>query len=149
MLPLLKRSASGRIANVSTGLGSLTHNGDPSWAFAGVRFIGYNASKAALNMLTVQLAAELKDAGIKVNSADPGFTATDLNGQRGNQTIPEGAAAELREMQHTVQLAKQEVERMEANQSPDPRQPPIGDPPLDPDREDDDDDEDEDECVTA
>jgi NAD(P)-dependent dehydrogenase (short-subunit alcohol dehydrogenase family) len=47
-------------------------------------------------MLTIQLAAELKDAGIKVNSADPGFTATDLNGQRGNQTIPEGAAVAIR-----------------------------------------------------
>jgi NAD(P)-dependent dehydrogenase (short-subunit alcohol dehydrogenase family) len=96
MLPLLKRSASGRIVNVSSGLGSLTHNGDPNWEFAGVKFIGYNASKAALNMLTVQLAAELKDTGIKVNSADPGFTATDLNGHRGNQTIPEGAAAAIR-----------------------------------------------------
>jgi NAD(P)-dependent dehydrogenase (short-subunit alcohol dehydrogenase family) len=96
MLPLLKRSASGRIVNVSSGLGSLTHNGDPVWEFAGVKFIGYNASKAALNMLTIQLAAELKDVGIKVNSADPGFTATDLNGQRGNQTIPEGAAVAIR-----------------------------------------------------
>jgi len=44
-------------------------------------------------MLTVVLAAELKDAGIKVNAADPGYTATDLNGRRGTQTIPEGAAA--------------------------------------------------------
>jgi NAD(P)-dependent dehydrogenase (short-subunit alcohol dehydrogenase family) len=47
-------------------------------------------------MLTVQLAAELKDSGIKVNSADPGYTATDLNGHRGRQTIPEGAAAAIR-----------------------------------------------------
>ena len=47
-------------------------------------------------MLTVQLAAELKDVGIKVNSADPGYTATDLNGHRGQQTIPEGAAAAVR-----------------------------------------------------
>jgi NAD(P)-dependent dehydrogenase (short-subunit alcohol dehydrogenase family) len=57
---------------------------------------GYGASKAALNMLTVQLAAELKDSGIKVNSADTGYTATDLNGHRGRQTIPEGAAAAIR-----------------------------------------------------
>ena len=55
--------------------------------------MGYNASKAALNMLTVQLAAELRDTGIKVNSADPGFTATDLNDHRGYQTVPQGAAA--------------------------------------------------------
>jgi NAD(P)-dependent dehydrogenase (short-subunit alcohol dehydrogenase family) len=47
-------------------------------------------------MLTVQLAAELREAGIKVNAADPGFTATDLNDHRGYQTIPEGAAAAVR-----------------------------------------------------
>src|SRR3984885_13707653 len=47
-------------------------------------------------MLTVQLAAELRDSGIKVNSADPGYTATDLNGRRGLKTIPEGAAAAVR-----------------------------------------------------
>jgi NAD(P)-dependent dehydrogenase (short-subunit alcohol dehydrogenase family) len=46
------------------------------------RAIGYGASKAAVNMLTVQLAAELKDTGIKVNSADPRYTATALNGHR-------------------------------------------------------------------
>ena len=96
MLPLLKRSASGRIVNLSSSLGSLTQIGDPTSEFASFRFIGYGASKAALNMLTVQLAAELRDSGIKVNSADPGYTATDLNGRRGGQTIPEGAAAAIR-----------------------------------------------------
>jgi NAD(P)-dependent dehydrogenase (short-subunit alcohol dehydrogenase family) len=83
MLPLLKRSPSGRIVNVSSGLGSLAYNSDPNSEYAAYRFIGYNTSKAALNMLTVQLAAELKDLGIKVNSADPGYTATDLNRHRG------------------------------------------------------------------
>jgi NAD(P)-dependent dehydrogenase (short-subunit alcohol dehydrogenase family) len=96
MLPLLRKSATGRIVNVSSGLGSLTHNGDPAWEFARAKFLGYNASKSALNMLTVQLAAELKDSGIKVNSADPGFTATDLNSHRGHQSIPQGAAAAIR-----------------------------------------------------
>jgi NAD(P)-dependent dehydrogenase (short-subunit alcohol dehydrogenase family) len=89
MLPLLERSASGRIVNVSSGLGSLTQIGDPSSESAAFRFIGYGGSKAALNMLTVQLAAE-------VNLADPGYTATDLNGHRGRQTIAEGAAAAIR-----------------------------------------------------
>jgi NAD(P)-dependent dehydrogenase (short-subunit alcohol dehydrogenase family) len=42
-------------------------------------------------MLTVQLAYELRDTAIKVNSADPGYTATDLNGHRGAQTVAEGA----------------------------------------------------------
>ena len=47
-------------------------------------------------MLIVQLAAELRNTSIKVNSADPGLTATDLNAHRGRQTIPEGAAAAVR-----------------------------------------------------
>jgi NAD(P)-dependent dehydrogenase (short-subunit alcohol dehydrogenase family) len=96
MLPLLRKSSAGRIVNLSSGLGSLTHNGDPTWEFAQAKFLGYNASKSALNMLTVQLAAELKDTGIKVNSADPGFTATNLNNHRGHQTIPQGATAAIR-----------------------------------------------------
>lgn len=96
LLPLLKKSASGRIVNVSSGLGSITLNNDPAWEFAAVKFLGYNGSKAALNMFTVLLAAELKDHGIKVNAADPGYTATDLNGHSGHQTIPEGAAEAIR-----------------------------------------------------
>lgn len=96
MLPLLRKSDAGRIVNVSSGLGSIALNGDPDWEFASVKFVGYNASKAALNMLTVQLAAELRDSGIKVNSANPGFTATDLNQHRGYQTIEQGAAEAIR-----------------------------------------------------
>jgi NAD(P)-dependent dehydrogenase (short-subunit alcohol dehydrogenase family) len=96
MLPLLRRSPAGRIGNVSSGLGSLAQNADPGWAFAQVKFLGYNASKAALNMLTVQLAFELKDTPIKVNSADPGYTATDLNDHRGTQKEEEGAAEAVR-----------------------------------------------------
>ena len=47
-------------------------------------------------MLSVQLAYELRNTAIKVNSADPGYTATDLNGHRGHQTVPQGAAATIR-----------------------------------------------------
>jgi hypothetical protein len=47
-------------------------------------------------MLRVQLAYLLRDTAIKVNSADPGYTATDLNGHRGTQTVPEGAAEAIR-----------------------------------------------------
>ena len=96
MLPLLRKSDAGRIVNVSSGLGSITLNGDPAWEFASVKLLGYNASKAALNMLTVQLAAELRDTPIKVNSANPGFTATDLNQHRGYQTVEQGAAEAIR-----------------------------------------------------
>ncbi|MGO8790505.1 MAG: SDR family oxidoreductase [Terriglobia bacterium] len=96
MLPLLRKAPSGRIVNVSSGLGSLTKNADPNHPYAATKLIGYSASKVALNMFTVQLAYELRDTAIKVNSADPGYTATDLNGHLGTQTIPEGAAEAIR-----------------------------------------------------
>ena len=96
MLPLVRNAPAGRIVNVSSGLGSLTFHSDPEWEYAPVKFIGYSASKAALNMLTVQLAYELRDSPIKVNSADPGYTATDLNGNRGTQTVEQGAAETVR-----------------------------------------------------
>jgi len=96
MLPLLRRATSANIINVSSGLGSLTKSGDPAWTHVAAKFLGYAASKAALNMLTVQLAYELRDTSIKVNSVDPGYTATDLNQHRGTQTIPEGAAEIVR-----------------------------------------------------
>ena len=96
MLPLLRKARSGRIVNVSSGLGSLAQNGDPDYPSAAVKLIGYSAAKAALNMLSVQLAYELRNTAIKVNSADPGYTATDLNGHRGHQTVPQGAAATIR-----------------------------------------------------
>ncbi|MDH5824651.1 SDR family oxidoreductase [Luteimonas sp. RD2P54] len=93
MLPLLRRSRAGRIVNVSSSLASLKLNGDPSWEAYDVKLIGYNASKTALNMLTVQLAAELRDSGIVVQSICPGLTATDLNGHAGDRSPAEGAKA--------------------------------------------------------
>ena len=97
MLPLVRKAPSGRIVMVSSGLGSLTLNADPSWVFTGVKRLGYNGSKAILNMLTVQLAWELKDTPIKVSTVNPGFTATDLNSNRGTQTVEEGAAETVRQ----------------------------------------------------
>lgn len=90
-LPLLKKSEAGRIVNMSSGLGSLTDNSDPDWAFAAVKPLAYNSSKAALNMMTVIWAAQLKDTPIKVNSADPGYVATDLNHNSGPRTVAQGA----------------------------------------------------------
>jgi NAD(P)-dependent dehydrogenase (short-subunit alcohol dehydrogenase family) len=96
MLPLIRKSAAGRIVNVSSELGSITGFGDPNWKFASVKFIGYCSSKAAMNMMTAQLAAELRDTKIKVNSVNPGYTATDLNNNQGTQTIEEGSAETIR-----------------------------------------------------
>jgi NAD(P)-dependent dehydrogenase (short-subunit alcohol dehydrogenase family) len=91
LLPLVKQAAAGRIVNVSSPLGSLTLVGQHDWGL-----LGYSASKAALNMLTVQLAYELRDTAIKVNSAAPGYTATDLNGFAGTDTPAQGAAEAIR-----------------------------------------------------
>ncbi len=96
LLPLLKKSAAGRIVNMSSGLGSLTQNSDPAWEFAGAKPLAYNSSKAALNMITVLLAAEFKDTALKINAADPGFTATDLNQHRGTRTVEQGATIAIR-----------------------------------------------------
>ncbi|MBR2689848.1 MAG: SDR family oxidoreductase [Aquamicrobium sp.] len=91
MLPLLRRSRAGRIVNLASALGSLAINSDASSPYYSARLIGYNASKAALNMLTVQLAAELKDTAIVVNSVAPGYVKTDLTGHTGFMTPEEGA----------------------------------------------------------
>lgn len=92
MLPLIKKSQAGRIVNMSSGLGSLALNEDPTWEFADTKLIGYNASKAALNMLTVQLAWELRDTQVKVNAANPNFTDTELvPGAVGGRPVSEGA----------------------------------------------------------
>lgn len=93
-LPLLEKSSAPVIVNVSSGL-SLTRDllrGDlPTHAFPG---IGYPASKAALNSVTVQYAKAYP--GIRINAAGPGFTATGLNGHTGTQSVEEGAAIVVR-----------------------------------------------------
>jgi NAD(P)-dependent dehydrogenase (short-subunit alcohol dehydrogenase family) len=58
--------------------------------------LAYSTSKAAVNMMTVQFANELRGAGIKVNSACPGFTATDMNQHQGKRTVEQGAATPVR-----------------------------------------------------
>jgi NAD(P)-dependent dehydrogenase (short-subunit alcohol dehydrogenase family) len=97
MLPLLRKSHSARIVMVSSGLGSLTWNSDGHWQHAAIKRMGYNGSKALLNMMTVQLAWELRDTPIKVNTVNPGYTATDLNNHTGPQTVEQGAAETVRQ----------------------------------------------------
>lgn len=96
MLPLLKKSEAGRIVNMSSGLGSLTQNSDPNYEYAEFKLLAYNSSKTALNAMTVQFAPELKDTPIKVNSADPGYVATDINAQRGPRSVQQGATPPVR-----------------------------------------------------
>lgn len=96
MLPLLRKSEAGRIVNMSSGLGSLTQNSDPNYEYSHIKILAYNSSKTAVNAMTIQFAYELRDTPIKVNSADPGYVATDLNAHRGERTVQQGATAPVR-----------------------------------------------------
>ncbi|POX56237.1 short-chain dehydrogenase [Streptomyces sp. Ru71] len=88
-LPLLRKSASPVVVNVSSGLASLTHVSDPAHPAAAYPGVAYPASKTAVNMITVQYAKAFPQ--MRINAVEPGFTATDLNGNTGTQTVEEGA----------------------------------------------------------
>lgn len=96
LLPLLHKAQAARIVNVSSSLGSLTLSSDPAWDFYNVTPLAYNASKTALNALTVLLAKELRDSNIKVNSACPGHVDTDLSQHQGPRTVEQGAGEPVR-----------------------------------------------------
>jgi NAD(P)-dependent dehydrogenase (short-subunit alcohol dehydrogenase family) len=91
-LPLLKKSDSPRISNITSGLGSLTLHSDPTWKYYSVKTASYGTSKAALNAYTIVLAYELKDLSFKVNAIDPGYTATDFNHHSGPGTVESAAS---------------------------------------------------------
>jgi NAD(P)-dependent dehydrogenase (short-subunit alcohol dehydrogenase family) len=95
MLPLLRRAPAPRVVNVASSGGSLTLNSDPSNPHR-TMFGTYSASKTALNALTVAFAADLEADGVKVNSACPGHTATDLNFFRGARTVEQAAREPVR-----------------------------------------------------
>ena len=95
MLPLLREAPAGRIVNVSSGTGSLARNANKEHAYRAM-FGTYSASKTALNAVTLGFAIELEATNIKVNSACPGFTSTDLNNFEGTQTVEEAAHEPVR-----------------------------------------------------
>ncbi|HEY8982957.1 MAG TPA: SDR family NAD(P)-dependent oxidoreductase [Streptomyces sp.] len=88
-LPLLLAGKSPAVVNVSSGMGSLGVTNDPGRFESTVVLPAYTSSKTALNMLTSQYAKAYP--GIRINAVDPGFTATDINGHQGTQTVEEGA----------------------------------------------------------
>jgi NAD(P)-dependent dehydrogenase (short-subunit alcohol dehydrogenase family) len=93
-LPLLRRSAAPVVVNVSSGLASMTRLSTPgstAYAYPGV---AYPASKAAVNMITVQYAKAFPE--MRINAVEPGYTATDLNQHLGTQTVEEGAEVIVR-----------------------------------------------------
>jgi NAD(P)-dependent dehydrogenase (short-subunit alcohol dehydrogenase family) len=96
MLPLLRKSAAGRIVNVSSGVGSLTAMGDPAnpnhSSFGPI----YPASKTALNAISLAMMVELAGTTIKVNLVSPAFTATNLNNYEGTETVEHGSREVVR-----------------------------------------------------
>jgi NAD(P)-dependent dehydrogenase (short-subunit alcohol dehydrogenase family) len=96
MLPLLRRGARARIVNVSSEIGSVTFMSDrssPAWQMPAS--IPYPASKSSLNMVTAMYAKELAGTPVKVNAANPGYCATDLNGGTGFRSAAEGASVSV------------------------------------------------------
>jgi NAD(P)-dependent dehydrogenase (short-subunit alcohol dehydrogenase family) len=96
LLPLLRRAPAARIVNVSSEIGSVSFMSDrasPAWQMPAS--IPYPASKAALNMVTAMYAKELAGTPIKVNAANPGYCATDLNAHTGFRTPAEGASVSV------------------------------------------------------
>lgn len=99
-LPVLRRSSSPRIVNVSSGTASFAWTTGPNPQFdheaaasSGGRFAVYRSSKAALNMLTLLYAQALADDGFKVNALAPGARRTNLNpSMRGGDPAEAGAA---------------------------------------------------------
>ena len=90
-LPLLKRSDAPAVINVSSGMGSFALTHDPSRVESTIASPLYTASKAAVTMMTTQYAKAIPE--VRFNAADPGYTATDLNGHSGHQTVTEGTDA--------------------------------------------------------
>jgi NAD(P)-dependent dehydrogenase (short-subunit alcohol dehydrogenase family) len=95
-LPLLRKAKSARIVTVSSALGSLTINADPSNPYRSAFDAIYGASKTALNGVFLSLAIELEQSAIKVHLVSPGFTATALNNFQGTDTVEEGSLEVVR-----------------------------------------------------
>ena len=89
--PLLQGSAAPTVVNVTSGLGSFTAVHDADRIESSIVAPLYTSSKSAVTMLTVQYAKAFP--GMRINAADPGYTATDLNGNSGPQTVTEGTDA--------------------------------------------------------
>lgn len=90
LVPLLKKSVAGRVVNLSSILGSLALHADPKSPIYAMKHFAYDASKTALNAFTVNLAYELRDTKIKVNSAHPGWVKTDMGGPNATMELSEG-----------------------------------------------------------
>ena len=90
-LPVLRDSSEATIVNVTSGMGSFAFVLSPEHVESTIIAPIYQASKSAVTMLTVQYAKAFPE--IRINAADPGYTATDFNNNSGPQTVTEGTDA--------------------------------------------------------
>lgn len=89
LAPLIAAS-SGRVLNMATQVATLAQLSDPNSPLKDDICPAYQASKIALNAMTVLFAKELAPSGAKVNSVCPGWVLTDM----GHEDLPEyGEAA--------------------------------------------------------
>jgi NAD(P)-dependent dehydrogenase (short-subunit alcohol dehydrogenase family) len=95
MLPLLRRSTSPRIVNISSAVASLTRQADPSIEIGPI-MAAYAPSKTFLNAVTVQYARQFAGTNILVNAACPGLVATDFTSFLGPRTPEQGATTAIR-----------------------------------------------------
>jgi NAD(P)-dependent dehydrogenase (short-subunit alcohol dehydrogenase family) len=95
-LPLILAAPAARIVMVSSYAASLRRAMDGASPSYSLNMMSYGSSKSALNAITVAFAKELLSKGIKVNSAAPGYTATDLNAHKGTRTVRQAAGIILR-----------------------------------------------------
>ena len=96
MLPLLRLSADARIVNVSSSVGSLSLNADPSFPYRKMFSPAYAGSKSAMNIMALAMMIEHENDGIKVNLVSPEFTKTALNNFQGTETIEDGSREVVR-----------------------------------------------------
>lgn len=95
-LPLLRASAPSHIVNVSSQAGSFDATPGVPFTLIGMggTVPGYGVSKAALNALTVKLAADLHESDVRINAVCPGFTATHPGtAEMGARPVEAGAAS--------------------------------------------------------
>ena len=82
LLPFIRRAGTGRIINISSGMGQLSDMGG--------QHPGYRISKTALNAVTAIFAAELDSCGISINAVCPGWVRTDMGGGNADRSSEQG-----------------------------------------------------------
>ena len=95
-LPSLRLASRPVVVNVSSRLGSIELRGGTQLGGA----IGYQCSKAALNMLTKQASIDLAPFGVTVTSVSPGWVRTDMGGKEAKYSVEESVGSMLRHLEN-------------------------------------------------